>query len=111
MDAISYRNNKLLFDKEIYAKEIEMPEVREDKFTLEHTVYGGEVHKIIQRNYQMYEGRPGYSFLRKTGKDPLLVNSYRRIIYSLLCVVTDSLNYPSAAIGKQVFPDQLQTTY
>ena len=48
---------------------------------------------------------------KRQGKDPLLVNSYRRIIYSLLCVVTDSLNYPSAAIGKQVFPDQLQTTY
>lgn len=31
MDATSYRNNKLLFDKEICAKEIEMPEVREDR--------------------------------------------------------------------------------
>ena len=39
-----------------------------DELTLEHIVYGGEVHKIIRRNYQLYEGRPGYSFLQKTGK-------------------------------------------
>ena len=41
---------------------------RPDELTLEHTVYGGEVHKIIRGNYQMYEGRPGYSFFQKTRK-------------------------------------------